>query len=71
MKNLLVKIVEHKLEESFSEGILGDVQLGRFVSLNVPSSQQFPRLKSLYFFSFPNWPLKLECTFRLQHSDGF
>ena len=54
MKNLLLEIVEHKIEEAFSEGIRGDVQLGRFISLNVPSSQLFPRLTSLYFFSFPN-----------------
>ena len=42
-KKSLVKIVEHKLEEAFSDSIR-DVQLGRFVSLSVPISQQLPRL---------------------------
>ena len=52
-KNLLVRIVEHQLEEAFSDSIRGDVQLGRFILLSVPISQQPPRLTSLYFFSFP------------------
>ena len=52
-KKSFVKIVEHKLEEAFSDGIR-DVQLGRFILLSVPISQQLPRLTSLYFFSFLN-----------------
>ena len=51
-KNLLVKNVEHKLVEAFSNSLRGDVQLGRFILLSVPSSQQLPRLASLYFLSF-------------------
>ena len=31
----------------------------------------FPRLTSLYFFSFPNWQLKLNCTIRWQQSGDF
>ena len=49
----IVKIVEHKLEEAFSDG-RRDVQLGRFFLLSVPISQQLPRLTCLYFFSFLN-----------------
>ena len=41
-KGSLVKIVEHKLEEAFSDSIR-DVQLGRFILLSVPISQQLPR----------------------------
>ena len=51
-KNLLVKNVEHKLVEAFSDSLRGDVQLGRFILLTVPISQQLPRLASLYFFNF-------------------
>ena len=51
-ENLLMKIVEHKLEESFSDSIRGDVQLRRFILLSVRISQQLPKLTSLYFFSF-------------------
>ena len=69
-KNSLVKIVEHKLEEAFSDGIR-DVQLGRFILLSVPISQQLPTLTSLSFFSFLNWPLKHYCTFSWQDSSGF
>ena len=58
----VVKNVEHKIEEAFSDGIR-DVQLGRFILLSVPISQQLPKLTSLYFFSFLNWPLKHGCTF--------
>ena len=47
------KIVEHKLEEAFSDSIPGEVQRCRFFSLNFPVSQQLPRLTSLYFSSFP------------------
>ena len=61
---------EHKLEEAFSDGIR-DVQLGRSILLSVPISQQLPRLIALYFFSFPNWPFKRDCTFCWQHSGGF
>ena len=43
IKKSLVKIVEHKLEEAFSES-KRDVQLGRFILLSVPISQQLPRL---------------------------
>ena len=41
-KKSLVKIVEHKLEEAFSDSIW-DVQLGRFILLSVPIAQQLPR----------------------------
>ena len=44
----LVIIVEHKLEEKFSDVIL-DVHLGRFFLLSDPISQQLPRLTSPYF----------------------
>ena len=39
----LVKNVEHKIEEAFSDSIR-DVQLGRFILPSVPISQQLPRL---------------------------
>ena len=42
-KKSLVKIVEHKLEEAFSDSIR-DVQLGRFILFSVPLSQRLPRL---------------------------
>ena len=42
-KKPLLKIVEHKLEEAFSDSIR-EVQLGRFNLLSVPISQQLPRL---------------------------
>ena len=42
-KKSVVKIVEHKVEEAFSDGIR-NVQLGRFNLLSVPISQQLPRL---------------------------
>ena len=51
-KKLLVKNEEHKIESAFFDGIRGDVQLGRFILLSVPISQQLPRLTSLYFFTF-------------------
>ena len=66
-KKSLVKNVEHKSEEAVSDGIR-DVQLGRFILFSVPISQQLPRLTSLYFFSFLNWPLKFDCTFPWKHS---
>ena len=62
-KNLLVKNVDYKLVGAFSDSLRGDVQLERFLLLSVPICQQPPRLASLYFFSFLNWPLKLDCTF--------
>ena len=65
----LVKIVEHKLEETFSD-VIWDVHLGHFILLSVTISQHFSRLTSLYFFSFLNRPLKLDCTFPWQHSGG-
>ena len=51
-ENLLVKNVEHKVVQAFSNSLPGDFQLGRFILLSVPTSQQLPRLASLYFFSF-------------------
>ena len=48
-KNILVRIVEHKLEQAVSESIRGDVQLERFILLIVQISQQLPRLTSLVF----------------------
>ena len=66
-KKRLVKNVEHKLEEAFSD-VIWDVHLGRFILLSVPISQQLPRLTSFYFFSFLNWSLKLDCIFLWQHS---
>ena len=68
-KKSLVKIVEQNLEETFSD-VIWDVHLGRFILLSVPISQQLHRLTSLYFFSFLNRPLKLDCTFPWQHSGG-
>ena len=68
-KKSLVKIVEHKLEKTFSD-VIWDVRLGRFMLLSVPISQQFLRLTSPYCFSFLNRPLKLDCTFPWQHSGG-
>ena len=62
--------MEHKLIEAFSDSLRGDVQLGRFILLSVSISQQLPRLALLYFFSFLNWSLKLDCTFPWQHSGG-
>ena len=69
-KKSLVKNVEHTLEEAFSDSIR-DVQLGRFILLNVPFSQQHPTLISLSFFSFLKWPLKYDCTFRWKRSCVF
>ena len=51
-KKLLVRNEEHKVESAFFDGIKGDVQLGRFILLSVPISQQLPRLTSLYFLTF-------------------
>ena len=53
-KKPCVKIGEDKIEELLFHGIRRDVQLGHVVSLYVLSSQQLPRLTSLYFFSFLN-----------------
>ena len=52
-KKSIVKNVEHKLEEAFSDGIRDD-QLGRFFLLSVLIDQQFFRFTSLYFSSFLN-----------------
>ena len=49
-KILLLKIMEHKLQEAILEGIRRDVQLGNFILLSLPIFQQLPRLTSLYFF---------------------
>ena len=68
-KQSVVKNVEHKLKEGFSDSVR-DVQLGRFILLSVAISQQLPRLTFLYFFSFLSWPVKHDCTFRWQHSGG-
>ena len=70
-KKWLVENVERKLEKAFFDGIRGDVQLRHFILLSVPISQQLPRLTSLYFFSFLEWQLKLDCTFRWQLSGVF
>ena len=61
-KKSVVEIVEHKLDETISDGIQ-DVQLGRFILLSVPNSLQLPRLTFFDFLSFLNWPLKHDCTF--------
>ena len=47
-KKLLIKIVEHKLEEAFSDSIRPDVQLGPFIVLSIPIYQKLSRLTSLY-----------------------
>ena len=65
-KRSLVKIVEHKLKEAFSDAIW-DVHLGRFLLLSVPISHQLPR-HTFFFFSFLNWSLRHDCTCPLQHS---
>ena len=62
------KFVEHKVEEAFSHSTPWDVQRWSFILLNFPISQQLPRLTSLYFFSFPKLPLKLNSTFRWKES---
>ena len=48
-KKLLVENVEHKVEQFFFVSIRGDVQLGRFILLSVPTSQQLPLFTSLLF----------------------
>ena len=70
-KKSVVKIVEHKLDEPFSDGTRGDIQLGCFILLSVPISQQLPRLTFLYFFSVLKWPLRRDCTFCWQNSSAF
>ena len=50
-KNSPVKNLERKPKQSFSDSLPEDVQLGRFILLSVPISQQLPKLASLYFFS--------------------
>ena len=66
----VVKMVEHKLKEAFFDGIRDD-QLRRFNLLSVPISQQLPRLTSLHFFNFLKGPLKQDCSFLWEHSNGF
>ena len=66
-KKSLVKIVEHKLKEAFSD-VIWDVHLGPFFLLSVAISQQLPRFTSLYFFSFLEWLLRLDCACPWQHS---
>ena len=51
-KQLLIIIVEHKLEEAFSDSIRPDVQLGPVIVLSILISQQLLRLTSLYSLSF-------------------
>ena len=46
-KKLLVKNEKHKLLEAFSDSLRGDVQLGCFILLSVPISQQLPLCLSL------------------------
>ena len=70
-KQITSEIVEHKPEGAFSDSIPGDVQRWRFNLLNFLISQQLPRLSSLYFFSFPKWPLKLNWVFHWQQSGHF
>ena len=70
-EKIILKIVEHKLEEAFSDSLRGDIQRRRFILLNFPISQQLLRLTSLYFFIFSTWVLKLNCAFCWQHSGGF
>ena len=65
----LMKSLEHKQEEAFSD-VIWDVQLGRFILLSVPFSQQLPSLTCLYFFRFLNWPSKLDWAFPWQLSGG-
>ena len=51
-EKILVQIMEHKLEEVYFDGIRTDVQLGYFILLSIPISQQLPRLNTVYLFSF-------------------
>ena len=61
-KKSLVKTGEHELEEAFSD-VKRNVQLGSFILLSVPISQQLASLTLPYFFSSLNWLLKPDCTF--------
>ena len=70
-KNLLVIIVKHKLKEVFLDGIRRNVQLGHFILLIVPISQQLPRLTFLCFLIFLKWQLKFDCIFGWQQSAAF
>ena len=70
-EKLVVKNVQHKPEEAFSDGTRGDIQLGRFILLSVAISYQLPRHTSPYFFSFLNWPLKHDCVFRWETFEWF
>ena len=46
-KVVLMRNVEHKLEQAFFDGIRGHVQLRHFILLSVPISQQLHRHLSL------------------------
>ena len=46
-KKSLMKTVKHRIEGPVCDG-KRDVQLGRFILLNVPFSQQLPRPTSLF-----------------------
>ena len=56
--------MEHKLEEAIVDGIRGDLQLGHFNILSVPTFQKLPKLTRLYFFSFLKCWLIFDCPFR-------
>ena len=51
-EEIIVKFMDHKLEEALFDGIRKDIQRGHFVLLNVFFSQLLPRLTSVYFFIF-------------------
>ena len=48
----ILKVVKHKLEQTFFDGIRRDFQLEHFILLIVSIFQQFTRLTSLHFFAF-------------------
>ena len=62
--------MERNLEEANLDSILRGVQLGHFIILSIPISQQLPRLTSLDFLSFLKWPLILNCTLPWQQSSA-
>ena len=53
-RKLLMKLLEHKLEEASLDGTRGDVYMGHFIIISVPVSQQIPRLPPFYLFSSLN-----------------
>ena len=63
--------MEHNLEEAFIDGIWTDFQMGPFIVVGNPFSQQFLRVISLYHSSFLNWLLIIDCNFRRQQSVAF